>query len=284
MKVDTIYEVARRAFYHDAPPTESEKLDYFRLTLEPYIYHYLIENHSEKLNTFWESYTPPYQAENAFVLVERRPHPNFDFILKNIAWACPTMSVYLFCSDVNELFIRSILGDKAPHFHILPVFKGMGTREQGKREYNHFFTSADSYRMICAKYIMTIQMDVIIRRKLRPFLFNGDYYGNPWGWNKALPGGGGVTIRRVEKMIELCERYGSCGDEVEDAWISQRIVEMGGVVPKWDMAGVICMESIRTDQPFTLHQFWTYLWQYMKMERSECITYWRHLLTLSEEG
>ncbi len=282
MKIDTIYEVAHQ-LYHTAPTEEAERLDLFRLTLEPYIYHYLIEKYMAKLNAIWETYLPPYESENAFVIVERRPHPNFDFILKNMAWACPTMSVYLFCSDANEAFIRSILQEKAPHYHILPVFKGIGTRQHGKTEYNHFFTSADSYRMIRAKYIMTIQMDVLIRRKLKPFLFSADYYGNPWGWKKNVPGGGGVTIRRVEKMIELCERYGSSGDDNEDNWISHRIVEMGGAVPKWDMAGCILMESIRTDHPFTLHQFWTYLHQYMQMDRSKCISYWSHLLSLMEE-
>jgi hypothetical protein len=193
------------------------------------------------------------------------------------------MSVYLFCSDVNEGFIRAILKDKAPHYHILPVFKGLKSREEGKIEYNNFLTSVYCYRMIHSKYIMTIQMDVFIRKKLPSIIFATDYYGNPWGWDLTLPGGGGITVRRVDKMIELCEKYGTCGSDAEDSWISKKIIEMGGVYPKWDICAYVCMESIRVDHPICLHQFWTYLHLYFKMSKEEVIKYWSHLLTLVEE-
>lgn len=278
-----MYEVARYEYDH-RPELESDQLDRFRLVLEPYVYHYLIEKCSPTLNEIWKTYRPPYESENAFVLVERRPHPNFEFILKNLAWACPTMSVYLFCSDVNEPFIRAILKDKADAYHILPVFQGIKSREEGKAEYNRFFTTADSYRMIRAKYIMTIQMDTFIRRRLPDFIFQTDFYGNPWGWREDLPGGGGITVRRIEKMIELCETYGPCGsDGAEDCWISEHIVKMGALRPEWKICGCICMESVRADHPMCLHQFWTYLHQYMTMPKDECIEYWKHLLTLWED-
>jgi hypothetical protein len=282
MDMDAIYEVALYEFTNRTG-TQNEQLDRFRLALEPYIYHYLIEKCMPTLNKVWETYFPPYKSDNAFVLVERRPHPNFEFILKNMAWACPTMSVYLFCSDVNEGFIRAILKDKASHYHILPVFKGLKSREEGKIEYNHFLTSAHCYRMIHSKYIMTVQMDVFIRKKLPSIIFATDYYGNPWGWDLTLPGGGGITVRRVDKMIELCEKYGTCGLEAEDSWISKKMVEMGGVFPNWDMRAYVCMESVRVDHPICLHQFWTFLHPYFKMSKEEVVKYWSHLLTLVEE-
>jgi hypothetical protein len=282
MNIEAIYEVASYEYQHRTG-SENQQLDHFRLTLEPYIYHYLIGTHMSTLNKVWETYVPPYESEHAYVLVERRPHPNFEFILKNMAWACPTMSVYLFCSDVNEPFIRAILKDKAPHYHIIPIFKGIQSREEGKKEYNHLLTSADFYRQIRARYMMTVQMDVFIRQKLPAFMFDTDYYGNPWAWDLTLPGGGGVTIRRVEKMIELCERYGTCGEENEDAWIAKHIVKMGASCPKWNKSGYVCMESIRAEHPIALHQFWTFLSQYMITPKDSCIAYWKHLLTLIEK-
>jgi hypothetical protein len=278
--MEALYAVARLE-YATAPSDEGERLDRYRTTLEPYLYHYLLEHHLPTLNAFWETYLPPRESRHAFVLVERRPHPNFEFILKNIAWAGPTFSVYLFCSDANAPFLRAILKDKAPHYHILPVFQGLGTREQGKADYNRFLTDAASYRQMApAEYIMTVQMDMFFRQKIPEEVFQGDYWGNPWAWDQDSPGGGGGTIRRVAFMTALCEEYGPGGEENEDSWLGRHTIQTGGVYPPALIRGVFFMESIPAEHPYVLHQFWTFLDGYMKLPREECTAYWKHLLTL----
>lgn len=277
--VEAFYEVARYTLDH-CPIDEKERFSHLRYTLEPHIYHYLIQQHMPVFNEVWRDYLPPRESKNAFVIIERRMHPNFEFILKNLAWAGPHLSVYLFCSDVNEPYIRAILGEKAETYHIHAVFKGLGTVEEGKAEYNRFLTTADTYRMIDAKYIMTVQMDNFIRRKIHDTYFIGDYWGNPWAWEQDSPGGGGGTIRRVKKMIEVCEADGPCLDSNEDSWISERIIKHGEY-PPLIIRGLVFMESIPADNPVCIHQFWTFLHNYMIHPRDQIISMLRHILSLS---
>ena len=239
----------------------NDRCHILRYILEPYIYNYLLVSYGGALDKFWQTYTPPKKADNAFVIVERRPHPNFWYILRNIAWAGPQMSVYIFCSDENEGFIRTLLGNKAEHFNIIPFFKGNIPREQAIQEYNNFYTDYRNYERIDAKYIMTVQMDIFIRRKLNMDMFISDYYGNPWAWNQEDPGGGGATVRRIAKMIEICRRWRpdpsiDCPIP-EDGWINEKIKECGEW-PDKVIRGTTFMETLLINNPYVVHQTWSF--------------------------
>ena len=220
MRIESIIEVGRslQKRFKENNTSEKEILDTYRLELEPHIYHYLIEMNSEKLNAHWLNYIPPRYSKHAYVIVERRCHPNFEFILKSIAWANPTMAVYIVCSTENLQFIKSILGTKESYYTLLVLFHGNVSREDAKNEYNTLLTSARFYDMfITCDYILTIQMDVIIRRKIPDSIFCGDYWGSPWAWKQSAAGGGGATIRKINILRSICNGYcGSAGYEIED--------------------------------------------------------------------
>ena len=272
------YEVAKIERKKHEP---NARLDVYRNILEPYFYYHLVENYGTMLQEHWTSYRPPRESENAFVIVERRAHPNFRFVLQNMAWAAPHMAVYLFCSDENRAFIESILGDKADCFHIIEVFTGDVSREEGKSGYNHIMTDYHFYESISAKYILTIQMDNIIRRKIPDSMFVGDYWGNPWAWRSAAAGGGGATVRCVDAMIKLCRRHRPDPSihipELEDSWIAERTVSF----PSFEFRREHLMESVPTENPVILHQFWTFTDAYLIMPRNDVVSYWTQLLTLT---
>ncbi len=272
------YEVAKiESKKHES----NARLDVYRNSLEPYVYSHLIENYGKMLQEHWESYLPPLESEHAFVIVERRAHPNFRFVLQNMAWSAPHMAVYIFCSDENRAFIEAILGDKADSFHIIEVFKGDVSREEGKNGYNHVMTDYRFYEFITATYILTIQMDNIIRRKISESMFVGDYWGNPWAWRTDAAGGGGATVRRVAAMIELCKKHrpdpSTDIPPLEDAWVAERAISY----PNFEFRRAHLMESVPTEDPVVLHQFWTFADAYIVMPRDEVVKYWTHLLTLS---
>ena len=256
-----------------------------RYILEPYVYNFLHVTYGPALDKFWQTYIPPKKADNAFVIVERRPHPNFWYILRNIAWAGPQMSVYIFCSDENEDFILTLLGDKAPHYNIIPYFKGNIAREQAIQDYNNFYTDYRNYEKIDAKYIMTVQMDIFIRRKLDMDMFMTDYYGNPWAWNQGDPGGGGATVRRVAKMIEICRRWRPNPAVVdcpiaEDGWINDRIKECG-TWPNLPIRATTFMETLLSQDPYCVHQTWSFTDVLLKEGKDVFLGLWRNLLTFT---
>ena len=272
------YEVAKiESKKHD----HTARLDIYRNVLEPYFYSHLTENYGNMLQEHWDSYRPPLTSEHAFVIVERRAHPNFRFILQNIAWAAPHMAVYIFCSDENLAFIEAILGDKINSFHIIEAFQGDVSREEGKIGYNDVMTDYRFYESISSRYILTIQMDNIIRRKIPASMFVGDYWGNPWAWRTHAAGGGGATVRRVAAMIELCKKHRPDPTidvpPLEDAWIAERTHSF----PDFEFRRAHLMESIPTNDPVILHQFWTFTDAYIVTPRDNVVTYWTHLLTLT---
>jgi hypothetical protein len=198
-----------------------------------------------------------------------------------MAWAAPHMSVYLFCSDENLAFIEAILGDKINSFHIIEAFQGDVSREEGKSGYNDVMTDYRFYESISATYLLTIQMDNIIRRKIPASMFTGDYWGNPWAWRSHAAGGGGATVRRVAAMIELCKKHRPDPTidvpPLEDAWIAERTLSF----PDFEFRRAHLMESIPAVNPVILHQFWTFTDAYLIEPRDEVIKYWTQLLTLS---
>jgi hypothetical protein len=241
----------------------SKRCSNLRYLLEPYIYNYLLIKYGSKLEENWKNYMPPKKSSWAYCIVERRPHPNFWYILRAMAWAGPQMSVYIFCSDENEGFIHSLLGEKADNMNIIPYFRGNPDMKTAIQDYNNFYTDYRNYMKIDAEYILTLQMDNIIRKKLDMRMFTTDYYGSPWSWDQDEPGGGGATVRRVEKMVEICRMHRPDPDNTqceiaEDGWISQKI-KKSGIFPSIEFRGKILMESLLTEDPFIIHQTWTFM-------------------------
>lgn len=279
-----MYEIASRTYYKYNtfnPSEEPLALHEYRTQLEPYVYMHLIEKYGTMLQAHWEHYIPPTKSNYAAVIVERRIHPNFRFILQNIAWAAPYMSVYIFCSDVNKAFIHAILGDKKDNFRIIEAFIGNPSRTEAIKDYNNLLTMSTFYETIDANYMLTVQMDNIIRKKLPLSIFTGDYWGNPWFWDKLQAGGGGATIRRVSYMIDLCKKYrpdiSIQNESNEDSWISDKTITFPSIETRTEFS----MESVPADDPYILHQFWTFANPYIDLGKDIFINYWSHLLTIS---
>lgn len=239
-------------------------LDSFRLTLEPHVYQYLVWNYGKALDSFWKTYIPPKKSNVAFVLYERRPHHNLWFLLRNMAWANPNASVYIFCSDLNRHYIEMLLGDKKDHFNIIEYIHGAATRENGKINYNKNFTQRNLYSKIHAEYIITTQVDTFFRKRFTNELCIGSYWGNSWVWNQTAPGGGGITVRKISDMLKILPEVNDDEDinkleGYEDSWISAKIMEMNLPYPPYEIRRSYLMENEPALDPIGVHQFWTFI-------------------------
>lgn len=281
MSIESILEVIKSEVLM-APAGISERMSHLRNRLEPYIYNYLSVNHYGMLNEAWASYKPPLNSKHAFAIIERRCHPNFDFVLKNIAWANPNMALYIFCSDTNENFILSLLGDKAANVTIVQAFTGNVGLQEGKDDYNRLLTSQWMYDCLeDSEYVLTIQMDVFIRRRIEPEIFVGDYWGPPWKWDPSRGGGGGSTIRKISSMREICKVIeGDPVKEGEDSWMSNMIIKGGYSIPDLDFRCMHIMESIYVTNPVVVHQFWTYIDSLLDTSHAQAVDFLKEVLTL----
>jgi hypothetical protein len=231
----------------------------FRINLEPFVFNYLIMRYGEKLDLFWKIHQFPKKSQYAWVLVERRIHSNFWFVLRNLAWAGPDMSLYIFCSDHNISYIKSILGDKVENVHLISVFTGEGLFQEATDDYQRIFKKAEFYRQIDAEYMLKIELDCYLRRPLPKQIFVDDFYGAPWAWMLDKPGGGGLNVRRVPAMIELCDKLNDANTVPEDGWLGQKIVELGYRVPPLDFRVAVFSENFPVKEPIGVHQFWTFV-------------------------
>lgn len=283
MSIESIIEVIKSEVKM-APVSIPERMSHLRNRLEPYIYNYLSVNHYGMLNEAWASYKPPLNSKHVFAIIERRCHPNFDFVLKNLAWANPNMALYIFCSDTNEDFIYSLLGDKAANVTIIQAFTGNVCVQEGRDDYNRLLTSPWMYECFAddAEYVLTIQMDVFIRRAVTPEIFVGDYWGACWKWDPSRGGGGGSTIRKISTMREICLASANSADPVkegEDSWMSDMIIKGGYSIPDVDFRCMHIMESIYVTNPVVVHQFWSYIDSILDASHEEALGFLKGILS-----
>lgn len=292
--IETMYAMKRErdtVFPKDDSPDEIKKwnettLDYFRNQLEPYVFQYLQHKYGSTFDAFWKTHTFPKKSKYALVIVERRCHPNWWFILRNIAWAAPYCSLYIFCSDLNIDVIRSYLGDKAENVNIIPWFQGNVSREEGKAQTNITFKLQHFYEIIDAEYMLRFEMDTYFLQKVPTDIFAGDFYGAPWGWAQDKPGGGGLTVRNIAAMIDICNKEKeNINPHGEDDWIGHAIVKHGYSVPSFDFRRQIFLENMLSYvHPIGIHQFWTFINNFGIENRQEFKKNIKALLTLQNKN
>jgi hypothetical protein len=244
---------------------EKDTLHYFRIQIEPYVFGYLNHTYGYKLDEFWKTHQFPKKSKYAFVIVERRPHTNWWFVLRNIAWAAPHFSLYIFCSDLNYDFIKSILGDKFDNVHVTIWFKGPVDRLTGWTEYSTTFKMPEFYNLIDAEYFINVQMDSYFLQKIPDWIFTGIYYGIPWGWRKDYAGCGGLAVRNTKKMYELCKKEikNTLNNVAEDVYFCEALIKHGLEYPDFEFRKRVFQENFPTEEiPIGIHQFWTYLLNY----------------------
>ena len=257
------------------------KISAYRHSLESYVYLYLEEKYGKQLTEHWQTHQFPREAKYAWVIVERRCHPNWWFVLRNIAWAGPHMSLYIFCSNENIEFLKSLLGDKAANVHFIICFNGFLKRNDGIHEMNRVLTNPNFYSLIQAEYILTFQMDAYFRRKIPEVIFTGDFYGAPHGWDLESPGGGGITMRNVKRMIELCSKEDIIKlGYPEDCAIHTLLKKYEGKYPPLEFRAAVFCENFPVPDPVGVHQFWTFIENFKITEKEEFKKYIENILTI----
>lgn len=125
---------------------------------------------------------------------------------------------------------------------------------------------------------LVIQDDgIIIRKGIEKFL-EYDYVGAPWAdipdnkyikdnLSERLVGNGGLSLRSIQTMIDICEKYGDSKLECfynninripEDVFFVKYLDKVGAKVPKREDATYFSMEQVINVNCLGIHKFWVY--------------------------
>ncbi len=254
-----------------------------RINEEAPIFAHLQSKYGEAYTKWWNdpSTTFPTQSSNTVLLVERRPHPNFLFVIQNALYFCKDFSLIVVCSDESEEFVRKQLGRHAETTDIRPLFKGIGTRDQGRDEYNALFMNAAFWKSIPAEYVLSIQTDAYLLTPLDESMWTYEYIACAWGWRQDLVGGGGLTWRNVKCCIDICEKClvpipDENTNEItltkrtvrllppdsangEDCFFAEGCKALGKAIPIFPERYMYFVESMFYEEPIGVHQWWSYV-------------------------
>lgn len=239
--------------------TEQELNHAFRLQIDPILFQVLESKYMEIFQSYWNETVIPYESERAIVIVERRCHPNLEFCIKNAVYFARGFSLYIFCSQANRKFVETICGTQKETIHIIPIFETIGTPEEGKNVYNQLLCEKHFWESIEADVCLTIETDCYLRFPLPDTIYSYDYVASKYPWNRDNPGGGGLSLRKREKMLSICDAIPCTSNMMQDGYVSQGVIQLGYTFPSWEESKEYFSECTKNLEPCGVHQWWTFV-------------------------
>lgn len=223
--------------------------------LEPFIFNSLKELYSSHLKDYWNSAQIPYVSDKAIIIIERRCHPNLEFILHNACYFARGYSIHIFCSKANLSFIEAICGSQIKNIHIHTIFFNIGTSEDGWMEYNKLLKTKRFWEFLKEEYLLLLEIDTYLLQHIPESIYEYDYVASAWEWLISEPGGGGLSYRKRSVMIKICE-------------LDNTLLDICTMQDSFSSTGVKILEAKYSHNFFTestfiegaigLHQWWTF--------------------------
>jgi hypothetical protein len=229
-----------------------------RTTLDAPIFQLLNQHYGGIFNTFWnETTTIPLESNKGIVFVERREHPNLEFCLKNAAYYTRGFSIHIVCSKANLEFIKKICGSQLENIHLHVEWDYVGTPEQGRLEYNELLKTRRFWEMFSEEYILTMETDSYLLKPIPESMFQYDYVASKWPWLPTEPGGGGLSLRNVSMMLDICTRMPS-NPPMQDSFASEGVKLLEYTYPDIQTNMNYFTEALYSSNAIGTHQWWTF--------------------------
>lgn len=135
------------------------------------------------------------------------------------------------------------------HIHNVP-------ESSTERGYNRILVSPDFWHSLPYEKVLIAQHDsALLREGIEEFM-EYDYVGSPWKWNGNHPGNGGLSLRTVNVMLDLCNTYAYRGEQEsgnEDVFLSSLMYKHRN--PKWNLAPMNVAKKFAVEAVFQLGTF-----------------------------
>jgi hypothetical protein len=186
-------------------------------------------------------------------IVEPRCHKWLQGVLYNMAhvYGGTDVSLFIFHGTTNYQFIQDIIKDwQNVNYVQLPV------TNLNAKEYSKLLTTSSFYQNFKSEHVLIFQTDSLIRRPLDEVYFKYNWCGAPWLAKRMGCGNGGFSLRRVSKMIEICNRYGS-SEYNEDMYFDTHL--RIGDYPIGELQRGFSSETIFHPNPCGIHNTFKYI-------------------------
>lgn len=222
-----------------------------RCEAEPIIFNHLIEKYLPTLRTWWSTYKLPLVSDRAIIIYETRVLPHLEFHILNTCYFAKGWSLVIYCTRQNIDEIIRILGANHHRATLRLVEPGDNPRDT----YISFYKSRAFWSSIPATYALCAEIDSYLRKPVPQTISDYDFICARWPWHNTLPGGSGLTIRRVSAMLRICDELPGLADEFFDldGWAAHGIVRLG-----LSYNNTMIAEAETLADPVGLHQWWTF--------------------------
>ncbi len=233
-----------------------------RTVLEKHVYGHLNREYGKLFDTFWNSTPPPKQSNKTILIVERRCHENLWFILRNAHYYCPEYSITIHCSNEN---LDYCIKQMQPHQDLCTfkvVFDNDCEPSKGIYEYNEYMKKLSTWESIDADFILTMEMDTYLINKIPQSAYDFDYVASSYEWSPYFAGGGGLSLRTKQLMLEVCKNIDTAMYQMQDMYVSNGCLELGYT---WANCYESCFleNSIKPVYICGFHQWWTFLEKFL---------------------
>jgi hypothetical protein len=215
-------------------------------------------------------------SENKVVLIDNRP--GILSVMSILMTLCnlkkDTWKCVVYTSDAGVAFYQHWVG----RFAEIKVISTLNAKKFHIDLYNDILKSASFWRGLDCKKCLIIQDDgVIFREGVEEFL-EYDYVGAPWAdvpgneylknkVNTQMVGNGGLSLRSVDAMIKITEKYEKEKKMLfykninyipEDVYFCMGLVKEGASMPSLEKAVTFSSEQICHLGSLGVHKLWAY--------------------------
>jgi len=192
-------------------------------------------------------------------IIEPRAHPNLGPVLWQAAAVYPNdVSLHVFHGSSNGEFVRDVCSAfENVYFHDL------GIENLTTQAYSNILTSHQFWLNFTSEFVLILQTDSLLLRRIEDRFFEYDYVGAPWTGIvlKNVPrefqvGNGGFSLRRTAFMLECTRR--SLRAHPEDTYFSA-LAYRKGKLPPVSIAQEFSVEEMYFPTPIGLHQAYRFM-------------------------
>ncbi len=247
-----------------------EFIKYRRNIIEPMIYDALKQKYMSTLNEWWITYNPSKETDKTLLLVERRIHPNLEFVIKNALYygASDGWTLTIVCSDFNFEYLKHITDGKVKLIKLFDGPVGIDPIKE-RNDYNKLLITREFWdTLIVSEHIITIELDTYFIKHYSLKNFEEyDYMASSWPWKKDEAGGGGLSYRKRSVILKICDLSDNTAT-MQDCWMSDGVKKLG---LRWASANET--RFVESYYPWTpieriigVHQWWSFIRPFASIE------------------